>query len=402
LSAELRSGTPWWLDRNPRRTEFPPLTEDLRCDVAILGAGVSGALVALELARRGVSVGVVDGGDVGRGSTAASTALLLVETDADFRELVDRFGAARATRVWKLGEHALDALEKFSHEAPFDLEFERKVVLRLASDRQGRRALEVEAVARRAAGFEVELVEGGRRGELGSLPHAIALRSRGAAIDPYRLTVAALEAAAARGATIRDRTFVRRIECSRDGVVLRSDRGPRVFAGRLVVAAGYASEKLLGLDLGRLRTTYALVTEPLGTPVPGWPDGALVWDTSDPYLYGRPLPDGRVLFGGLDTPFAGDHRSRARLERRARKLEVTLARWLPGAEVETTAAWAGTFGESRDALPWIGPVPGDRRTFAALGFGGNGITFSAIAAELLADVLTRGESTDLELFAFDR
>jgi len=402
VTLDLRSGASWWLDRNPRPSDFPPLAEDLDCDVAVIGAGVTGALVALELARAGVSVAVLDGRDAGRGSTAASTALLLVETDTDFLELVDRIGSARAARAWRAGERAIDRLERLAGELPWDVEFERRPVLYLASDRAGRKRLKDESIARRSAGFEGELVDGGRRGGLGTLPHALALRSSGGALDPYRLTIAALEEAARCGATIRDRTKVRRIDASRDAVILRTERGPRVRAGRLVVAAGYESEALLGLDLGRLRTSYALVTEPLGTPIPGWPDGALVWETARPYRYARPLADGRLVVGGEDTHFAEDHRLRARLERRARRLERALARWLPEAEVETTTAWAGTFGESRDALPWIGPVPGRPRVFAALGFGGNGITFAAIAAELLAGALTRGGHQDLDLFAFAR
>lgn len=55
------------------------------------------------------------------------------------------------------------------------------------------------------------------------------------------------------------------------------------------------------------------------------------------------------------------------------------------AGLQAEFAWCGAFGLADDSLPFIGPVPGKPGCFAAYGYGGNGITFSALAAELLAD-----------------
>ena len=74
--------------------------------MAIVGAGITGAAVAYLFARAGISVAVVDAGRVGRGSTAASTALLMQEPDTDFRELAARYGPARAARMWDLSRDA--------------------------------------------------------------------------------------------------------------------------------------------------------------------------------------------------------------------------------------------------------------------------------------------------------
>ena len=74
---DLKSGYPFWAIKNGLMHAFPPLQQDLAVDVAILGGGITGAVIARELARHGHEVAVIDQRDIGWGSTAASTALAI-------------------------------------------------------------------------------------------------------------------------------------------------------------------------------------------------------------------------------------------------------------------------------------------------------------------------------------
>jgi glycine/D-amino acid oxidase-like deaminating enzyme len=399
---DLRSGSSWWLEANPDQVVFPPLTEDCRCDVTIIGAGVTAALLALELADHGLSVVALDKRNAGRGSTAASTALLLAETDADFGELSRRFGPDVATRIWRLGSAAIDRIGSLGRRLPSAIGFAPASAYYLANSRRDLRRLRREERLRRAAGLDIELLERRDLEALSSLPHRGALRSRGAVVDPYRLAIAALAEAGRAGTRVFGRTTVTEFTETETGVRLSTDLGPRVEARELVVAAGYESSDLLRMRLGRLRSSYAFVSEPLEMPIPGCPPEAVFWETARPYLYVRPTEDGRLIAGGEDSAFAGDHRAESRLARRVRRIHRTLAQWFPQATIQIANGWAGTFGESPDALPWIGRPPGARRVHAALGFGGNGITFAQIAASLLAGEILGQAEKDLELFAFER
>ena len=60
------------------------------------------AVVAWRFAEAGVSVALVEAQRVGRGSTAAGTALLMQEPDEDLASLVERYGRRRAQRIWQL------------------------------------------------------------------------------------------------------------------------------------------------------------------------------------------------------------------------------------------------------------------------------------------------------------
>lgn len=83
-------------------------------------------------------------------------------------------------------------------------------------------------------------------------------------------------------------------------------------------------------------------------------------------------------------------------------LDRALRKLLPGVEFEVAFSWSGVFGETRDTLPLIGVNPNFPKALFALGYGGNGITFSMIAADIIEGLINDGEHRDAALFAFDR
>ena len=89
---DLKSGYPYWAVKNGLMATFPALQRDLRCDVAIIGAGITGALIARVFAANGYDTCIVEHRDVAWGSTAASTALLQYEIDTHLTELIERYG----------------------------------------------------------------------------------------------------------------------------------------------------------------------------------------------------------------------------------------------------------------------------------------------------------------------
>ncbi len=74
---------------------------------------------------------------------------------------------------------------------------------------------------------------------------------------------------------------------------------------------------------------------------------------------------------------------------------------MPEAQFDIDFAWAGTFGKTDDGLPYIGSC-GHKRILYALGYGGNGITFSVMAADILRDMILGRKNSDARIFAFNR
>ena len=120
-----------------------------------------------------------------------------------------------------------------------------------------------------------------------------------------------------------------------------------------------------------------------------------------PYLYIRTTKDNRIIVGGRDEEFYDPEKRDQLLPGKRQKLEADFKKLFPEIPFQTDFAWAGTFGETKDSLPYMGYYDHPRILFA-LGYGGNGITFSVAAAKILSKVILGKKNKDLTLFSFDR
>ncbi len=116
----------------------------------------------------------------------------------------------------------------------------------------------------------------------------------------------------------------------------------------------------------------------------------------------RTTSDGRALIGGEDDPFRNPLRRDALIPKKSKLLAKKFVDLFPDIPMEIAYAWAGTFGETKDGLAYIGSLPKLPRCYFALGFGGNGITYSVVAAEMIRDAICGRENKDMRLFRFDR
>ena len=150
-----------------------------------------------------------------------------------------------------------------------------------------------------------------------------------------------------------------------------------------------------------MKSTYALISEPLES-IPGWHQRCLIWESGSPYLYLRTTSEGRIIVGGEDEDFVNAKRRDALISQKTRTLVKKFGRLFPDLKLEVAYAWAGTFGESKDGLAYIGVHPLFPHCYFALGYGGNGITYSVIAAELIRDQYLGRPNHDAQLFRFGR
>jgi glycine/D-amino acid oxidase-like deaminating enzyme len=397
---DLTSGNPLWPIINGLPAAYPPLHHDLRCDVAVIGGGITGALVAHRFAREGVHTVLLEAGEIGHGSTAATTALIQYEIDTHLDDLIGLVGRDHAVRSYRL---CLDAVRGIGKLAGGDCAWRATRSLYLASRRSDRQVLEREHRARREAGIEVALLEERdiRRRFPFSRPAAL-LSSVAGELDAFRLTHKLLGQATEAGLEVYDRTRVTEYVARPRGVDLRTGGGARVRARRVVFATGYETPEFLDRTIVRLKSTFALASAPLPS-FEGWgEDRCLIWETARPYFYARTTADGRARMGGADRPFATAHNGRQLLTRQTARVARHFAALFPDLRWDVDWRWGGTFGETRDGLPYIGSVRQFPHGYFALGYGGNGITFSWIAAGLLLDRFLQRRNPDAELFRFDR
>ena len=95
------------------------------------------------------------------------------------------------------------------------------------------------------------------------------------------------------------------------------------------------------------------------------------------------------------------HIKRDRLiPQKTKQLQKDFKKMFPAIPFKTEFSWAGTFGSTKDGLPYIGGYKNLPNGLFALGFGGNGITFSQVAGEIIASIIKGRKNKDAELFFF--
>lgn len=401
---DLKSGYPYWAVKNGLMLQVPRLTEAHDTDVVVIGAGITGALVCDALQRDGWRVTVLDRRDVGWGSTSASTALIQYEIDTHLTELAELFGEDQAVLAYRACAQAVATVGEIATRVGEDVDYSPQSSLYYASTRADVDELRAEFDLRKRHGFDVRLLGSSELASRFGVRAPMAIWSAlGARLDPYRLASKLLARCMAGGARVFDRTKVEALSPTANGVVLQVAGGIRVNARHVVVAAGYEAQSWLKEKAANNRSSYAFITDPLDERTLGVLRETMVWESARPYLYLRGTGDGRVLVGGEDDAVDIPIKRDASVENKAQRLIDKVKAVMPQLDLEPAFAWAGTFGETEDGLPFFGAHEewGPNVKFA-MAYGGNGITYSVIGAQILAASLQGRGHPLRELFSFER
>jgi glycine/D-amino acid oxidase-like deaminating enzyme len=391
--------SPW--GRTALHPWYNPLRESMSFDAAIIGGGITGALVAEHLTARGLSVCVIDREEPGLGSTSASTAMLQWEIDTQLSELSLYYGFDRAAAIYRRSLVAVSGLSKLIRRHDIHCGLRSRSTLYLTSNAGGVRELQREMTFRERAGLP---------GEFLSHPYLMTefeierdggiLSSGAAEADPLLLTWGLLAIAVKRSAHLVNASATQ-LHAEGNRVIVETDTRYVIEARHVVLATGYSMPGIPMPKLHQTRSSWAFATVPQD-PDQLWRDRALIWEDSHPYLYMRTSTDNRIIIGGEDDetvdPAIRDGKLAAKIEMLRGKLEQL---W-PQADATVGYRWCGTFGETTDGLPLIGPVPDMPRVLAAYGYGGNGITFSFMAALMIGAMIADTRRNWFDDFALDR
>jgi glycine/D-amino acid oxidase-like deaminating enzyme len=401
---DLRTGvTVWQLDTAPPPA-IAPLERDVACEVAIVGGGITGVLVAHELTSAGFDCVLIDKAQIGAGSTAASTALLLYELDTPLHQLAKQIGEENAATAYRACLGAIEAIADLVEELQSNCDFRRRKSFYFAEAERHQPLLVREQQIRRKHGMAVELLARSDIEKLFSFSRPAALVTHDAAeLDVMKFVHALLQQARKRGLRVFGDTELTDFDQRQRGrFVLRTRRGPRITARRTVFATGYAANAISpARHVGDLKSTYAIATTPI-VHFRGWHERALLWTTARPYLYLRTTASNRAVVGGEDVPFVDNERRDALLPEKRARLEHALRKLFPKMEFEIACAWTGTFAETQDSVAYIGESPATPGLYFALGYGGNGIAYSMVAAHILREAFRGRAHPAADVFRLNR
>lgn len=397
---DLRDGTTVWSVGRAPRVHGARLLRSVKTEVIIVGAGISGALLAQSLAALGFRPLIIDRRRQALlGSTAASTALLQFELDTPLVQLSRRLGKSQAGKVWIASRDAVNELRTRTLELDIAAHLETRPSLYLAGDVLNARGLRQEAALRQRIGLASEFLDGkSLRRHFGIMRTGAILSHRNAEANPVELAAGYLRRAIRDGARFHAPHEVIDVAHSRSGVTLATRDGLELQARRVVFCTGYELARIVPASGSRVSSTWAMATRP--QPQRVWPQKALIWEASDPYLYVRSTQDGRVICGGEDMDMADTARRDALRRSKTLRLQDKLHALLPAIDAAADVSWTGSFASSTNGMPTIGAIPGHRQCYAVLGYGGNGITFSMLACKILTFAIQGKEHPEAKLFEF--
>jgi gamma-glutamylputrescine oxidase len=379
------------------RVSAPPLTGSVRADFAIVGGGYTGLSAALELARQGARVVLLEQSLVGWGASGRNGGQVHVGLRQDQQWLEARFGAERARSLWQLALDArahLDALIAghridcdfksgllhANHKMSYDEGTRRHVAL--MNERYGYESL------RFVAREEIAAYVATRAYSAGSFD------ARGGHLHALKLALGIARAAVASGAILHEQSEVTAL--AREGEDWRLSLAGGELRARAVLLAcnGY----LRGLSRVVERhvmpiNNFVAVTEPLGEARARAliPAGCAVSDSRFVVHYYRLTADHRLLFGGGENYSYRFPRDIAGVVR-----GHVASVFPPLSGVRFDYAWGGTLAITPNRLPFLREVePG---LFSASGFSGLGVVLAPYAGHLLGRALAgeRGASALLE------
>lgn len=400
---DLKSNEPFWLLKNGLLASYPSLQSNEKCDVLIVGGGITGSLIAHQMIEDGYNTILIDKRELCNGSTSATTSMLQYEIDVPLYELIEKIGKKGAVLSYRACSDAIDTLEKLSKMIKSNAGFKRKKSLYFASKKKDAEWLKKEYQARKENGFEVQWL--GKEQILKKFEfentYGGILSRQGASIDAFQFAHELFMYNVKKGLKIFDKTEMVKVEEHKGFNLVTIDSGYQIKAKKIIYCIGYESKNLLKENFVNLKSTYAVVSEIDKDKFKNI-SNTLVWNTDDPYLYMRTTDDGRILIGGGDEDFYDAEKRDALLNKKEKEILKNLKKIKPDYHFYPDFMWAGTFGETRDGLPYIGEHKKLRNSYFVLGFGGNGITFSVKGMEMASLFMKNKKHPLSRYFKFGR
>ncbi|HUR79622.1 MAG TPA: FAD-dependent oxidoreductase [Thermoanaerobaculia bacterium] len=348
---------------------YEPLRGDVRADVVIVGAGITGITAALLLAEKGRSVVVIEKDIVTAGETGNTTAHITEAIDARYHYIKRHWSMEEARLVAEASRAALEKIAELVQRFSIDCRFKRVPGYLYTEKRKYVAELKNEAVAAREAGLDAQYVD--------QVP--LPFETRGAVLwpnqaqfHPRQYVNALAKQAVAAGAQIFENTFATRV----DKGVVETEHGTvtaeHVFMATNVPIGGFTHVHVKGSAY----RSYAMAFVENGAH----PDG-LFWDTADPYHYTRwqETDQGTFLIvGGEDHRVGEEENTDACFDRVA-----AYTREYFGEHAERFR-WSGQIIEPHGGLPLIG---GSKDVYVSTGYSGQGMTFGTVGAMIVTDLI---------------
>ncbi|MFB2549482.1 NAD(P)/FAD-dependent oxidoreductase [Ensifer soli] len=391
-------GISWYEASVPERPAYPAMDGSETVDVAIVGGGFTGLQAALNLARGGARVTLIEAHRFGDGGSGRNGGQMGTGQRSAPEEIEADYGYERSKALFDMAEAAKRHLLDFAAREGIDIDYrpgQMNVVHKRRYIDDYRKSAEIAAT--RYGYPHQTFMDGKETAErLGSTRYLAGIRDTGTGhLHPMKLVVGLARVAAASGAHLYEQTKATRIEGAGGRVTIETPRGTITAARALIACNAYVGglEPVTAAHIMPIGS-FIGATEPLDAFPRILPGGEAVADSRFVVRYFRKTLDNRLLFGGRET-YAPDDAADIHVHIRKQIAEI----YPELKNIRLTHAWGGYVGITLPRQPFVREVMPN--VTAIGGYSGHGVMLSNYCGRLYAD-LALGRSTDLELFrAFD-
>src|SRR5690606_16493601 len=400
---DLHSGLPLWIATNKLYDFHHPLSEHTEVEVAIIGSGITGSLIAHELCSEGIQCCVVEKRSIALGSTTASTSQLQYEIDIPLHNLIDTIGTDNAVAAYKDSLQAIADVHTVLKTTGNSKSFEHVPTFYYASNQNSVKNLTLEYETRKKHGLPVEMLDSKELAKtLGIEKPAALYNETSAQMDSYQATIGILTYHQKNSnLTLYSHTLIDTYKRIKEGYLLTSADGFQIKCRYVIIAAGFEAAQFLPQKVMNLHSTYAIASQPIADKEL-WFKRALIWGTHRPYLYMRTTTDNRTIVGGEDSNYSSPQVRDKLMLRKANTSEKTLTNLSPNIPFAREMASRGPLSSPPDGPPVIGAWPRRPKMLLALGYGGNGITFSMLAAKIIRSLVQGHKDPRIDRYGFAR
>jgi glycine/D-amino acid oxidase-like deaminating enzyme len=380
MTAKPTNDKPWWYRETAVAAEVRPrLTFDLDVEVCVVGGGVAGLSIALEAARRGASVAVLEANEIGWNASGCNLGTVTPGFGGEINDLIARIGIDHARDLWALSQSGVEWVRQTIATSNMpDVALTDGVLevshTDIGDQLIGRLQLLGETFGADVEGWQVERV----RDTLKTQRYFHAIHYPKAfhvhALNYLRGLAALAEKA---GVQIFEHTPVTEIDPA--GVRKRIGTPQAKLRASTIVLAGNVH---LGAAFPRLSRTllpvwrYAAVTGRLGDKLAEAIAYRGAVSESSGVDHYRIVDGDRLMWTGPVTTWQADpRRFRRSIERRIHAVYPQFTR------VRIADIWSGTTGETVHGMPQIGQL--SRGLWIASGFGRQGLSTAGMAAEVI-------------------
>ena len=396
-----------WIDRFPksRVPSWPRQRGPLHTDVVIVGGGLTGCATAYALAASGIEAVLVEGRQIGHGSTGAAPGWIADNPGVSFGDLEKALGLRAARGAFQAWRRAALDFCALLRRLDVKCDLEPRGTLTVAGTAEQAARLKRDQKGRRDAGLDAPFVNARAINIETGLTASAGLHDKdGATLDPYRACLGLATAAAARGAELFDRSPTKRIEFGRRTVDVRT-AGGTIRANRVVIATGMPTPLFKALARHFwFRTAYLALTEPVPARLRHQLGrrASVVRDSADPPHVVRWIDDERLLVMGADGASPPERQREKIIVQRTGQLMYELSTLYPDISgILPEYGWAAPYTRSAEGLPFIGPHRNFPHHLFAFGGASHSVTGAYLASRiLLRHCLGEPDPAD-EVFGFE-